>query len=185
MKDINFLKKESIVESLSKKKGNKDLIANVLLISTVAVVGIYFICFGVNWFYGIRIGQLNDEIQQYGEVVTLQATASRCKENINTIRQLVDSQSNKRYISDTIKIIGEKCLPDVIIKDYAIDEGGNLKIAGDGVTKEGVIQFAEVLRTSGYFSKVQLNNVGAVSSGKGEELIDLTTRYAFTIDLEQ
>lgn len=184
MKDINFLKKEALKGGLAKKKESSNLTKNLLVISVVAVVAIYAICLGTNLFLNLRINQLNKQINEYGEVVKLKEISARCNENISIIKKLVDSQNQKRYLSDTIKIVGSKAIDNVVIKEYILNDNGILELSGEGISKEGVIQFAEVLRTSGNFISVKLNNVGVVNNEvKGQTA--QTTRFLFKIDIVQ
>lgn len=189
MKDINFLKKESVLESLSKRKSSKNLIASIFAISAAAVIGVFLCLFIYNTFLNFRINSLNKEIETYGEVVSIQNESAKLNNSVNSLSRLVDKSNAIIKKSDTIKMIGEKCPEGIAISSYEIDENGALKLSGMGSDKEIVIGFTETLRTSGYFKSVELRNCGLISEntnvnaeGGGAPAV---SRYNFNIEIVQ
>lgn len=160
MKDINFLKKQDLKGGLAKKKESKSLIRNLLIISVVGVVAIYLGCVSYDLYLNVRSKSLSKEIKEYAEVEALQKKAKEYKNDINTIKKIIDkSNSYGRMKSDTLKIIGDKCPNEVSVINFSVDTNNNITLSGKGTTNEKVLEFAENLRISGYFKNVSLTSI--------------------------
>ncbi|MFX0548760.1 PilN domain-containing protein [Hathewaya histolytica] len=177
MRDINFLKNNSILKQNNSSERTAKLLGTSLKVVVVLVILGYAAVFAINYVLGLRTDMVKTDMAQYSEVIELNEKIKTYTRRMSDISSIVEkSEKNIVMNSDRLKSIGEIMPDNVSLLNYTTGEGSKISIEGRASDKAGIAYFMYNLKNSKFFKDAELKAINNTNNKNAE--------YTFLVELK-